>query len=136
MELSIEVVEERKNPLLRRREIKCKASYMGATPSHSEVKNKIVAMLNLDPKLVVVDYIRPEYGKQVAHIYVEVYDDEEAMSIEPKHKLMRERKEGEGGGEEGKESGEGEGSEGKVEEKDEKGEVEKGVAKKVKIKRR
>lgn len=87
--MEIEILEEKENPLLERREIRFKAVYDGETPSRKMVKGKLTAVLNADEKLTILDNIESEYGKTVANGYVKIYANQEAMKVEPKYKLEK-----------------------------------------------
>jgi small subunit ribosomal protein S24e len=87
--MEIEVTSDRKNPLLERREVRFKASYQGATPSRKDVRGKLVAVLNSDRELTILDKFESAYGSQTAEGYAKVYDSKDAMKIEPEHKVLR-----------------------------------------------
>ncbi|HHQ44700.1 MAG TPA: 30S ribosomal protein S24e [Candidatus Altiarchaeales archaeon] len=93
--MEIEITQDKENPLLKRREVKFNLTYEGTTPAREEVKSKISAMLDSDPKLTVVDRIMPEYGKTSAKGYVKVYEDEESLAIEPDYMIERNKTKGE-----------------------------------------
>jgi len=97
--MEIEIVGDENNVLLKRREVKFKVSYAGATPIMEDVRSKLVAILNSDKKLTVLDYVKSDYGRHSAQGYVKVYADAEAMKVEPAYKLKRnfEVKKAEGG---------------------------------------
>lgn len=99
--MEIEVLSERENPLLSRKEIRCLIRYQGPTPTIKDVKLKIAAMYNVDKNLVIVDKIDQEFGKMESKCYVKIYSDEDMMKmIEKKSTLeknkIEEEKEGEG----------------------------------------
>jgi small subunit ribosomal protein S24e len=87
--MDIEILQDKKNPLLGRREVKFKASFQGPTPKRQEARGKIVAILNSDRELTVLDRLDTDFGAQTAQGYVKVYDDRKAMAIEPAYKLKR-----------------------------------------------
>jgi small subunit ribosomal protein S24e len=90
--MEIVVDKERYNPLLKRREVHAKVVYWGegATPQRNAVREKIAGLFNADLDRIVVDYIKPEFGKQEARCYVKIYDTpEDLMSIEDKHIIRR-----------------------------------------------
>lgn len=87
--MDIEVVEDKKNELLKRREVRFKAYYEGVTPSRQQIREKIIKDLKADPKLTVLDNITAEYGKTEARGYAKIYDDDQAMKIEAKYKVDR-----------------------------------------------
>ncbi|MBD3261195.1 MAG: 30S ribosomal protein S24e [Candidatus Altiarchaeales archaeon] len=90
--MDIEVVEDKRNELLKRREIRFKAYYEAETPSRQKIREKIITQLKLDPSLTVLDNLQPEYGKPEASGYLKSYDDAESMEIESRHKIERNKK--------------------------------------------
>jgi small subunit ribosomal protein S24e len=87
--MKIEVLDERKNPLLNRREIRFKVHYEGVTPRLTEIRKNLVSTLKSEDKLTILNGIKSEFGGQVAVGYVKVYDDEEGMMVEPKHRIKK-----------------------------------------------
>lgn len=99
--MEIRITDEKENPLLSRTEIKFECLYHGEpTPKILEVKKKLVAMLNTDKDLLVVDTLRPYFGEGKAEGYAKLYQDKKALKeIEPKHiieKNLEEKVETEG----------------------------------------
>jgi small subunit ribosomal protein S24e len=62
--MDIKVLEEKKNPLLQRREVKFSVSHNLGTPSRDEIKAKIAAYLNSKPELVIIKRMNSEFGKR------------------------------------------------------------------------
>jgi len=87
--MEIEITEQKNNALLKRKEIKFRMTFAGATPNREDVRSKLVAMLNSDKSLTVLDYFKCDYGRHSAQGYAKVYASAEAMKIEPEHKLKR-----------------------------------------------
>jgi len=87
--MEIEILEKKENPLLRRTEIRFKAAFMGATPTKKDVRLKLVAMLNSDKALTVLEKFENDYGAQTAKGYAKVYEDEQALKIEPEYLIKR-----------------------------------------------
>ncbi|WP_297464310.1 30S ribosomal protein S24e [Thermococcus sp.] len=89
--MEIRVTEIRENRLLGRKEIYFDILHEGEpTPSREAVKGKLVAMLDLDPEKVVLQYIRSYFGSNVSKGYAKAYDDRERMLyIEPEYILVR-----------------------------------------------
>ena len=87
--MKIEVKEDKKNPLLKRREIKVRAAYQGPTPKMPDVRKDLVAALKSDEKLTVVDNMKSEYGAQVIVGYAKVYENPAAMKIEDASRLKK-----------------------------------------------
>jgi len=101
--MDVLVEKERYNPLLKRKELYLKIVYWGegATPTRQAVREKIAGLFNAELDRIVVDYIKPEFGKQEAKCYAKIYDShEDLMSIEEDHIIRRNF-----GGEEGEEEG-------------------------------
>jgi small subunit ribosomal protein S24e len=87
--MEVEIIEKKENNLLRRVEVRFKVAFDGATPSRQDIKKRVVALLNSDKELTVLDSIVSHYGSQTAEGYVKVYADGKAMSVEPEHMLKR-----------------------------------------------
>ena len=85
--MEINVNEKIENPLLNRTEIQFDCTYQGdATPKIMDVKNRLVAILDVDKNLLVVHNLKPSYGEGKANGYAKIYDTEESLSkIEMDH---------------------------------------------------
>jgi small subunit ribosomal protein S24e len=89
--MDIEIKEKTENPLLNRTEIQFDCIYQGeSTPKVIDVKNKLVALLDADKNLLVVDKVLPKFGEGKAEGYAKIYDSEENLNkIEAKHVLAK-----------------------------------------------
>ena len=87
--MNIEIIEERDNPLLKRKEYDFIISFEGITPSRADVRKKLLSVLSSDSKLTILDSYSTEYGMNSAKGLVKVYFDAESMRVEPKHRLAR-----------------------------------------------
>ncbi|CAD5243417.1 30S ribosomal protein S24e [Thermococcus camini] len=89
--MEIKVTEIRENKLLGRKEIYFDVIHEGEpTPSRADVKGKLVAMLDLNPETVVLQYIRSYFGSRVSRGYAKAYESRERMLyIEPEYILIR-----------------------------------------------
>lgn len=89
--MEINVIEKTENPLLDRTEIKFDCTYQGeSTPKILEVKNRLVAVLDVDKNLLVVDKVKPQFGEGKAIGYAKLYGSTESLStIEQKHVLVK-----------------------------------------------
>jgi len=89
----MEIIVNKKieNPLLNRTEIHFDCTYQGdSTPKVLDVKNRLVATLNVDKNLLVVQRIKPSYGEGKANGYAKLYDSEENLSkIEMEHVIKK-----------------------------------------------
>ena len=55
-----------------------------------DVKNRLVAQLNVDKNLLVVDKVKPNFGEGRADGYAKLYDSEEKLvEIEKQHVLEK-----------------------------------------------
>lgn len=91
--MDIKVLEEKKNPLLQRREVKFSVSHNLGTPSRDEIKAKIAAYLNSKPELVIVDHMKSEFGKRETRGYAKIYETEERLKgTETAHIIARNAK--------------------------------------------
>lgn len=89
--MEINVNEKIENPLLNRTEIHFDCTYQGeATPKIMDVKNRLVATLDVDKNLLVVHNLKPSYGEGKANGYAKVYDSEESLAkIEKDHVVKK-----------------------------------------------
>lgn len=89
--MEIEIFEQKENKLLDRTEVKFYCLYEGeATPKILDVKSKLVALLDSDKELLVVDTVKPHYGEPKALGYAKVYGSVEALkSIEKVNVLAK-----------------------------------------------
>ncbi|MFH1403201.1 MAG: 30S ribosomal protein S24e [Candidatus Altiarchaeota archaeon] len=87
--MDVEIIEDKVNPLMGRREVKFILKYEGATPKRPEARKKIVSVLKSDDSLTVLDKLDPSFGTMKASGYVKVYDSQEAMKIEPEYRLKK-----------------------------------------------
>ena len=89
--MEIKVTEMKENRLLGRKEIYFDVLHEGEpTPSREAVKGKLVAMLDLDPETVVVQYIRSYFGSHVSKGYAKAHESKARLQyIEPEYVLRR-----------------------------------------------
>jgi small subunit ribosomal protein S24e len=75
----LKITGDRRNELLKRRELSFTLGYTGSTPARSEVMGKVCAILNLDEKKVVLDSVKTRFGERRMEGSARVYDDEEML---------------------------------------------------------
>ena len=90
--MEIKIISDKENPLLHRREVKFIVEYEGATPSIKDVKMKLVAMLNADKNMVIVDTLNQEFGKMESNGYAKIYNDEKMMNLIEKKSVLEKNK--------------------------------------------
>ena len=91
MSFNIEILEEKKNPVIDRTEVKFRIDHFDeSTPNRLEVKKKIAAMKNANEKYTIIRKIQTQFGNSydigLANIYQE---SEELQFFEPFHIQVR-----------------------------------------------
>ncbi len=76
--MEIQIIKDKTNPLLKRREISV-AVKNKTTATRIELKNKLAALLNSKPELIVVEHLDTIYGKQEMVGTVSLYQTEERL---------------------------------------------------------
>lgn len=91
MSLNIVVVDEFDNVILHRKQVNFKIIHQKmATPTRTEVKNKLAAQFNADPNAVIIAKLTPRYGQSLTLGYAKIYDSpEKAQEIEVQYLLKR-----------------------------------------------
>ncbi|MFX1317050.1 MAG: 30S ribosomal protein S24e [Promethearchaeota archaeon] len=91
MSFNIEILEERKNPLIDRLEIKFRVDHFAAgSPNRLEVKKKIAAMKNSNEKLTVIKKLKSHFGASYSIGMVNIYENsKELQYFEPFHIQVR-----------------------------------------------
>ena len=84
----LQITNDRRNELLKRRELSFTLGYTGSSPSRSEVMGKICAILNLDEKKVVLDSVKTRFGERKMLGIARVYDEEETLKKTERPYLM------------------------------------------------
>jgi small subunit ribosomal protein S24e len=84
----LKITGDRRNELLKRRELSFTLGYTTSTPSRSEVMGKVCAILNLDEKKMVLDSVKTRFGERTMVGIARVYDDEETMKRTERPYLM------------------------------------------------
>ena len=88
--MEIEIIQDTRNELLSRRELRFVLTHDGPTPSRKEIVGKICAMNNVAEALSVLDSLSTSYGMMQAAGMLRIYDTEEAKNrAEPEHLILR-----------------------------------------------
>jgi small subunit ribosomal protein S24e len=91
--MEITITEDKRNELLKRREMLFRVAYEGPTPSRQQVLGKLTALLDLSPNLTVIDSLMTRFGKTEITGTARVYDTEEMKEqIERPYLLQRGKK--------------------------------------------
>ncbi len=91
MSFNIEVIEEEKNQLINRTEIKFRIDHFGkGTPNRLDVKKKIAAMKNANEKFTIIRKLRTKFGSAYSMGKVYIYGDSKDLQFyEPFHIQVR-----------------------------------------------
>ncbi len=84
----LKITSDRRNELLKRRELSFTLGYTGTTPSRSEVMGKVCAILNLDEKKVVLESVKTRFGERTMAGTARVYDEEKMLKATERPYLM------------------------------------------------
>ena len=90
--MKIEVVSEKENPLLKRREVhfRVKHEQNGSTPSRLEVRKAIASVLKAKTDFVFVKKLETKTGTHIAVGSANVYDSvDQAKIAEPEYIIKR-----------------------------------------------
>jgi small subunit ribosomal protein S24e len=81
MSFNIEIIEEKKNPLIERTEITFRIDHFGkGTPNRLEVKKKIAAMQAGNEKLTIIRKLDTQFG--ASHIVGKAYIYQDAKELQ------------------------------------------------------
>lgn len=91
MSLNIEITEEKKNPLIDRKELTFRIDHFGAgTPNRLEVKKKIAAIQGSDEKLTIIKHLDTHFGASHTLGKAFIYDNTKDLEyFEPFHVQVR-----------------------------------------------
>ena len=82
MPLSIEITEEKRNPLIDRKEITIRIDHFGAsTPNRLEVKKKISAMQGSDENLTIIKNLKTHFGASYTQGKIYIYDNAKELQF-------------------------------------------------------
>jgi ribosomal protein S24E len=85
--MNLQIVEQKKNQLLSRKEIRARLSYEQATPSNDELKKQLATAMKVGADVLSIQHIYPAYGDKKAEVMFNVYDSAEIMKkVEPEKK--------------------------------------------------
>ncbi len=76
--MNIDILEQKKVPLMERTEITAKLTYQGVTPKASDIAGSLATKAKVKPELLALRKISPDYGKSSATVTAFAYDNEKA----------------------------------------------------------
>lgn len=71
--MDMEILQEKENKLLERKELEIRMQYSGATPSRKEIRQAVGQKLGVDPETVAIRRIGNAFGKPEIVIETNVY---------------------------------------------------------------
>ncbi len=77
--MEINIIDDKKNPLLSRREIICMVTKKGTTPSKNDIATQVSNELKLKKECVFIDAVYQKYGRPTSEVHVRVYDKKELV---------------------------------------------------------
>jgi small subunit ribosomal protein S24e len=91
--MEITISKKFENKLLNREEYELVVDFKGSTPKREQIRDKLSALVNSKPNLVIVKKVFNKAGVQSVVCKVYVYKNDESMrSAEPKYLLERNAK--------------------------------------------
>ncbi len=88
--MNLNIIEEKENKLLSRREIVAKITFEGMTPTRKELQTALAKQLKGDEKLTIINTIRTAFGDTSAEVIATIYSDEAVMkSLERKNLIEK-----------------------------------------------
>ncbi|MCD6341811.1 MAG: 30S ribosomal protein S24e [Thaumarchaeota archaeon] len=88
--MNIEVIQDRKNPLLNRRELDLLIAYESSTPKREDVRNALSEKYGVEAERIIVEKMESLFGTNKARAHVHIYDTvDDAKKYERKHILRR-----------------------------------------------
>ena len=78
--MEFELIRDKRNELLARRELEFVLTFEGPTPSRQEILGKLCALKNINEQAIVLDSLKTTFGKQEILGTARVYDDAEALN--------------------------------------------------------
>jgi len=88
--MEVQVIEDRENKLLERREVAVKITFSGATPTRKEVKDRLIAVLNSDKDKLILGSINTGFGMKEAVADIRIYQSKDnAFKTEPRYVLRK-----------------------------------------------
>ena len=88
--MNLEVIQDRKNPLLNRRELDIIIAYESGTPKRDEVREEISKKFGVEKDRIIIEKMESLFGANKAKAHVHIYDTvEHAKKYERRHILRR-----------------------------------------------
>ncbi|UCG69840.1 MAG: 30S ribosomal protein S24e [Thermoplasmata archaeon] len=99
--MEVEIITKKENPVIGRLEVNFKVTHpKEITPRRKDIRDEIATLLKVNKDRIVIDNMKPEFGKPETFGYAKVYKKkDDALQMETKavlkrNKLLEEKKEG------------------------------------------
>jgi len=88
--MEVKVIEDRENKVLERREVHVRITSNGATAKRSEIRDRLIAVLNSSKDTLILDSIKTEFGTRESTAEVRIYQTKDkAFKTEPRYVLRK-----------------------------------------------
>jgi small subunit ribosomal protein S24e len=90
--MEVEVISQKQNPMLKRREISFKVEHerAGSTPTRAEIRKAVATATRADESVVFIKKFETRTGTQTAQGTANIYETvEQAKLIEPEYVIKR-----------------------------------------------
>jgi len=92
--MNIEVITEKTNPLMKRKELVLSIEYASSTPSKADMQVAVAKQFNAEPNKVEIKKVLSAYGKSSGKIWANIWDEKEIPILgkkeEPKEEQPKE----------------------------------------------
>ena len=86
----MEIIEQKEDKLLHRKEVLLKVDFEKNTPSKDEINKELVNILKVSSDIIKLDVIKQRFGERNADIIAYVYKDKESLKkVEVKNKKIK-----------------------------------------------
>ena len=91
--MDIEIVEQKQNPLLSRREVRFQVHHQGEkTPTRDAIREKLAAQMNSKKGNIVIDAMASAFGRSSTRGYARIYDTQEVLAKNEPHYILKRNK--------------------------------------------
>ncbi len=73
--MEIEIIEEKENPFLKRKEIIAKLKFDGATPSKAELQKKFAEKFSAEREQVEISKIMSDFGRPAGKVWIKIWNE-------------------------------------------------------------
>ncbi len=88
--MNLEIIGDRMNSLLNRREIEAVVIYESRTPTREEVREEVARKYNMEKERIIVEKMESLFGAKKARAHIHIYSSAEyAKKYERKHILRK-----------------------------------------------